>query len=187
VDFIKTTILRLYWDIISLFVFGRDTKYVHAALCDKMQGFMMILQTVWCVELLGLGFKRDQLTFWTWNFTCNSNTSPTWCNNFSVYYPDVYLQLNMFRAFSRPSSWAQWLQYQPLVLPSYRGDRRAVFVVGSAGPTTNTARLSPVSQVLLSHEVSRWHTTMHHSLYDSSGRVIISSQRHLPDSTQHSR
>jgi len=28
-------------------------------------------------------------------------------------------------------------------LPLYRGDSRAVFVVGPAGPTTNTARLSP--------------------------------------------
>jgi hypothetical protein len=28
-------------------------------------------------------------------------------NSFSVYYPDVCLQLNMFRAFSRPSSGAQ--------------------------------------------------------------------------------
>jgi hypothetical protein len=32
----------------------------------------------------------------------------------------------MFRAFSRPSSGAQRLQYQPLVLPSYRGDSSAV-------------------------------------------------------------
>jgi hypothetical protein len=24
------------------------------------------------------------------------------CNSFSVYYPDVYLQLNMFRAVNRP-------------------------------------------------------------------------------------
>jgi len=38
----------------------------------------------------------------------------------------------MFWAFSRPSSGAQWLQWQPLVLPSYRGDSRAVFVVGPA-------------------------------------------------------
>jgi hypothetical protein len=38
----------------------------------------------------------------------------------------------MFRAFSRPSSGAQWLQWQPLVLPSYRGDSRAVFAVGPA-------------------------------------------------------
>ena len=60
----------------------------------------------------------------------NSNKSPTRCNNFPVHYPDVYLQLNMFRAFSRPSSGAQWLQWQPLILPSYRGDSRAVFVVG---------------------------------------------------------
>jgi hypothetical protein len=62
---------------------------------------------------------------------------------FLVYYPDICLQLNMFWSFSRPSSGAQWLQWQPLVLPSYRGDSRAVFVVGPAGPTTNTARLSP--------------------------------------------
>jgi hypothetical protein len=34
-------------------------------------------------------------------------------------------------------------QWQPLVLPSYRGDSRAVFVIRPAGPTTNTARLSP--------------------------------------------
>jgi hypothetical protein len=39
----------------------------------------------------------------------------------------------MFRAFSRPSSGAQWLQWQPLVLLLYRGDSRAVFVVGPAG------------------------------------------------------
>jgi hypothetical protein len=81
------------------------------------------------------------LTFRYRRFTFNSNKSPTWCNNFSVYYPDVCLQLNMFRAFFRPSSGAQWLLWQPLVLPSYRGDIRAVFVVGPAGPTTNTSRL----------------------------------------------
>ena len=33
---------------------------------------------------------------------------------------------------SRTSSGAQWLQWQPLILPSYRGDSRAVFVVGPA-------------------------------------------------------
>jgi hypothetical protein len=51
---------------------------------------------------------------------------------FSVYYRDDCLQLNMFRAFSRPSSGAQRLQWQPLALPSYRGDSRVVFVVGPA-------------------------------------------------------
>ena len=64
---------------------------------------------------------------------------------FPVYYPDVYLQLNIFRAFSRPLSGDQWLRWQPVVLPSYRGDSRAVVVFGPVitGPTTNTARLSP--------------------------------------------
>ena len=42
----------------------------------------------------------------------------------------------MFRAFSRPSSGAQWLQWEPLFLPSFRGDSRAVFVVGPARPRT---------------------------------------------------
>ena len=76
--------------------------------------------------------RRLSLNFWHRSFTFNSNKSPTWCNSFSVYYPDVCLQLNMFRAFSRPSAGAQWLQWQPLVLLSYRGDSRAVFVVGPA-------------------------------------------------------
>jgi hypothetical protein len=34
-----------------------------------------------------------------------------------VYYADVYLQLNVFWASSHPSSGAQQLQWQPLVLP----------------------------------------------------------------------
>jgi hypothetical protein len=40
----------------------------------------------------------------------------------------------------------------------------------------------------LIHEVcfSRSPTTGHHSRYDSSGRVISSLQRPLPDNTQHS-
>ena len=40
---------------------------------------------------------------------------------------------------------------------------------------------------LFIHEVSRSHTTTHHSRCDSSGRVISSSQRPLPDDTQHSQ
>ena len=83
--------------------------------------------------------EKYYLNFWHRSFTFNSNKSQTWCKHFSVYYPDVCLQLNMFRAFSRPSSRAQRLQWQPLVLPSYRGDSRTVFVVGPAGPTMNTA------------------------------------------------
>ena len=36
-------------------------------------------------------------------------------------------------------------------------------------------------------DVCRSHTTTHHSRYDSSGRVISSSQRPLPDNTRHSQ
>ena len=42
------------------------------------------------------------LTFWHRRFTFNSSKSPTWCKSFSVYYPDICLQLNMFRAFFPP-------------------------------------------------------------------------------------
>jgi len=41
---------------------------------------------------------------------CNSDKSSTRCNNFSSILLDVYLQINMFRASSRPSSRAQQLQ-----------------------------------------------------------------------------
>jgi len=40
---------------------------------------------------------------------------------------------------------------------------------------------------LLTREVSRSHTTTYHSRWDSSGRLISSSQRPLPDNTQHSQ
>jgi hypothetical protein len=88
----------------------------------------------WCVTFLNERRHKHPI---------DSNKSPTRCNSFPVYYPDSYLQLNKLKAFSRPSSGAQWLQLQPLVLPSYRGDSRAVFVVGPAGLTTNTVQLSP--------------------------------------------
>jgi len=83
----------------------------------------MTLDIWWSLENLA---RKLVLTFWHRSFIFNSNQSPTWCKSFSVYYPDVCLQLNMFRAFSRPSSGAQWLQRQLLVLPSYHGDSRAV-------------------------------------------------------------
>ena len=43
----------------------------------------------------------------------------------------------------------------------------------------------PVGLGLLIHEVSKSHTTTHHSRSDSFVRVISSSQRPLPDNTQH--
>jgi hypothetical protein len=43
-----------------------------------------------------------------------------------VYYIDIYLQINMFRASPRLSSGAQQLQWQPLDLPSELGDGSTV-------------------------------------------------------------
>jgi len=50
-----------------------------------------------------------------------------------------------------------------------------------------SAQQPPVGHGLLIHEVSRSHSTTHHIRQDSSGRVISSSQRPLPDKTQHSQ
>jgi len=58
-------------------------------------------------------------------FTIQIN-QPTRCNNFSSLLLDVYVQLNMFWVFSRPSSGAQHLQLQPLVLLLERGDSSVV-------------------------------------------------------------
>jgi len=49
------------------------------------------------------------------------------------------------------------------------------------------AQQPTVGQGPLIHEVSRSHSTTQHSLHDSSGRGISSSQRPLPDNTQHSQ
>jgi hypothetical protein len=51
--------------------------------------------------------QKDYLNFWHRRFIFNSNKLTTRCKKFSVYYPEVCLQLNRFRAFSRPSSGAQ--------------------------------------------------------------------------------
>jgi hypothetical protein len=42
---------------------------------------------------------------------------------------------------------------------------------------------APLGQSLLIHEVSRSHTMTHHSQWDTSGRMISSSQRPPPDNT----
>ena len=47
------------------------------------------------------------------------------------------------------------------------------------------AQQPPVGHGLLKLMVSLSHKTTHHSRYDSSGRVIGSSQRPLPDNTQY--
>ena len=57
------------------------------------------------------------LTFWHRSFTFNSNKSPIWCNNFSGYYPDVCLQLNMFWAPGPTTNAAR-------LSPQYKGKTR---------------------------------------------------------------
>jgi hypothetical protein len=49
------------------------------------------------------------------------------------------------------------------------------------------AQQPPLDQGLLIHEVSRSHTTTHHSRQDSAGRVISSSQRPLFMTTHDAR
>jgi len=49
------------------------------------------------------------------------------------------------------------------------------------------AQQPPVGHYLLIYEVSRSHTTTHHSQQDSSGLAISSSQRPLPGKTQQSQ
>ena len=61
----------------------------------------------------GVGFKVCKFVY---HHTFQTN-QPTRCNYFSSLLLDVYVQLNLFRASSRPSSGAQQLQQQPMVLP----------------------------------------------------------------------
>ena len=72
--------------------------------------------------VVGCKFKFCQSVH---HYTIQIN-QPTRCNSFSNLLLDVYVRLNMFLASSRPSSGAQQLQQQPLVLPSERGDSSAV-------------------------------------------------------------
>ena len=74
---------------------------------------------------------------------------PTRCKNFSSLLFDVYVKLNMFRASSRPSSGAQQLQQQPLVLPLERGGSSAVGrdrAGRSVGSTTTNSTLTTMLQ-----------------------------------------
>ena len=92
------------------------------------------------------------------------------------------------------SSWAS-LFYQPSYSHVYYSDPAGCCYKREILTETLQNRLcffflflvqqSPVGQSLLIQEVSRSHTTTHHSQQDSSGRVISSSQRPLPDNTQH--
>ena len=118
----KDITYKLYNSFVRPWINSRKNK---RKIWEMVERILFMLQNTEVRELI-------ILTFWHRSFKFNSNKSPTWCNNSSAYYPDVCLQLSMFRAFFCPSSGAQWLQWQPLVLSSYRGDSRSVFVVGPA-------------------------------------------------------
>jgi len=91
----------LFWRLcLSVFTTVQEIKFKnhtkqHIKQHIKLQTYSS-LTAIWTKYLK----HNTPLTFWHRSFTFNSNKSPTWRNNFSVYYPDVCLQLNMFRAFS---------------------------------------------------------------------------------------
>jgi hypothetical protein len=79
---------------------------------------------------------ENTLTFWHRRFTFNSNKSPTWCNSFSVYYPDVFtpiIRSSMAAVAASGFTFVSW--WQPCCFRG-RAGRPACLI-------TNTARLSP--------------------------------------------
>jgi len=65
------------------------------------------------------------------------------------------------------------------------GEASTCFVAWISAIFFSVALRPNASHCVLILEVSRSHTTTHHSRYDSSGREISSSHRPLPDNTQH--
>jgi hypothetical protein len=129
-------------DILHLDVYGKMI-YKCVCVCVSVVGNGFILIRIFVMSAKEQNLERQRCFLLIFLFKIfKSVHHRTIQINFSVHYPDVYLHLNKFQAFSRPLSGAQWLQWQPLVLSSYRGDSRVVFVVGTEGPTTNTARLN---------------------------------------------
>jgi len=84
---------------------SQTTSVITMASCFK-QAIPKYRNEIQQTRLAAGAMSPATLTFSHRSFTFNSNKSPTQCNNFSVYYPDVCLQLNTFREFSRPSSGA---------------------------------------------------------------------------------
>ena len=104
----------------EIWIFNMDTCHPDTIYWREQRSEALSPKHKWQCGACSLHAGWLRLQTRTQNIQYFSNKSPTRCNNFPVYYPDVYLQLNIFRAFSRPSSGVQWLQWQPLVLPSYR-------------------------------------------------------------------
>jgi len=109
-----------------------------------------------------------------------------WNSHNTIKYPQYKVTL-MYMVLLSPRTTKEkqkfyWLPAMMLV----------IHVGGNAEKTRYNKLKSLTLRLLMSYiygahilDVSRSHTT-HHSRYDSSGRVISSSQRPLPDNTRHS-
>ena len=84
--------------------------------------------------------------------------------------------------------WSAFNNHQLLKVPDFLILKHYENIFFSASQPTVGLYSQPFSGLLASSfEVSRSHTTTRQSRQDSSGRVISSSQRPLPDNTQHSQ
>jgi len=93
-----------------------DRAYKDTIKCVKVCAYVKVaLEACTAIHSRPGNFKLMRLTVLSfrsllvWNSTFQIN-QPTRCNNFWSLLLDVYVQLNMFRASSRPSSGAQQLQ-----------------------------------------------------------------------------
>jgi hypothetical protein len=67
-------------------------------LCDDSTHRTNCVMTVHNAQFVWWQYTSHKtLTFWHRSFTFNSNKSPIWCKNFSVYYPDVFLVFKLSR------------------------------------------------------------------------------------------
>jgi hypothetical protein len=88
--------MQVYWLYLCLTAIGIYDHDLMVVIRDLMFCIMIIGVLIVIIILVFLRFTVPQ------KFTRGSNKSPTRCNNFPGYYPDVYLQLNMFQAVFLP-------------------------------------------------------------------------------------
>jgi len=82
-----------------------ETSFIKSSFWSTVQLKTGFLFDSYELEINIETFNADK----TWYVPIQIN-QPTRCNNFSSLLLDIYVQLNMFRASSRPSSGAQQLQ-----------------------------------------------------------------------------
>ena len=103
-----------------------------------------MVATVTAVSSLPLPPRFVSLTFWHQSFKFNSNNSPTWCKNFQfIILTFIYSSTCFGRFFAHyqelnDCSGSLWFYLRIVVIVVLRSRSGR-----PAGPTTNTARLSP--------------------------------------------